>query len=102
MRRIALLLTASLLMTAVGTLCAEDEKSENTVKKTAKRMGHDAKKAGKEVAQAAKKVGKDIGHGTTKVAKTIKKEFKEDFVDHKNDDPPRPQTPDVRTPPRKK
>jgi predicted outer membrane protein len=101
MKRIALLLIASLLMTAAGALYAEEESSENAVKKTAKRMGHDAKKAGKEVAKAAKKVGKDIGHGTTKAAKTIKKEFKEDFVDRKNDDPPPHKTQDARTPPRK-
>jgi type II secretory pathway pseudopilin PulG len=61
---------------------------ESAVTRAAKQMGSDAKKMGKQVGRTGKKVGKDIGKASTRTAKTIKREFREDFIEGRDNDPP--------------
>ena len=85
MRLIAALLAAACVLPGAPQARAEEE---SAVTKAAKQMGSDAKKMGKQVGRTGKKVGKDIGKTTAKTARTIKREFKEDFVEGRDDDPP--------------
>jgi hypothetical protein len=74
----------SALLTSVNGASGADEQAQP--KKAAKQFASDVKEMGKQVGRTAKKVGKDIGHGTARAARTVKREFKEDFVDKKDDD----------------
>lgn len=72
----------------IGLQELANAEEESGAKNAARQFATDVKKAGKQVGRTAKKVGKDIGHGTAKAARTVKREFKEDFVDGKDDDGP--------------
>jgi hypothetical protein len=85
MRLSAAFLTACVLLGGQAPLRAEEE---SAVTKAAKQAGSDAKKMGSQVGREARKVGKDIGTATTRTAKTTEQEFKEDFVEGKDNDPP--------------
>ena len=85
MKAIVASLAACALLVAQAPARAEED---SAVTKAAKQMGSDAKKMGKQVGRTGKKVGKDIGRATTRTAKTIKREFREDFVEGKDNDPP--------------
>jgi hypothetical protein len=74
---------AALLTNVIGSAGAEEHSQS---KNAAKQFASDVKEMGKQVGKNAKKVGKDIGHGTARAARTVKREFKEDFVDRKDDD----------------
>lgn len=71
-----------------GLQGAANAEEESGARKTAKPFAVDVKKAGKQLGRTAKKVGKDIGQGTAKAARTVKREFREDFVEGKDDDGP--------------
>jgi len=85
MKPLVALLAVGLLIVAQAPARAEEE---SAVAKAAKQMGSDAKKMGKQVGRTGKKVGKDIGRATTRTARTIKREFKEDVIEGRDDDPP--------------
>ncbi len=85
MKPVVPLLAVCLLLGSQAPAWAEEE---SAFRKAAKQAGDDAKKMAKQVGESGKKVGKDIGRSTVKTTKTVKKEFKEDFVERKNDDPP--------------
>jgi hypothetical protein len=87
MKLIAVFLAAACALP--GALQAQDRaEEESAVTKAAKQMGSDAKKMGKQAGRTGKKVGKDVGKASTRAAKTIKREFKEDFIEGRDDDPP--------------
>jgi vacuolar-type H+-ATPase catalytic subunit A/Vma1 len=86
MRLTIALLAACVLIGAQARAWAAEAQSD--VRKAARQMGSDAKQMGKQVGKTARKVGKDVGKASSRAARTIKKEFKEDFLDKKDDDKP--------------
>lgn len=69
----------ALALSQAGLVLAED----TPIKDAAKKAGHDAKEMGKKAGKTAKEVGKSIGSASKRTYKTIKKEFRNDFIDGK-------------------